>query len=435
MKLRIFALILFIITRCMHGVNFDYTMAHSIDTLFKREITVLNSQEALAKLTQVALTFWNNNTPALLNFTKSETCSIQTSLQALTFIKEAIDLGQALQKSEILQTFENQYLLAALVLDKITAMTHNSQDKIIQKKFNPETILILKAQLTNLLDSLGLITNKLQYSYLETATHIVLQISQPQLTYNKILYPALEKIQTIDMYTSNKIVKNNLKNYKFIINSRNDGNSGYRTFFASICMHAIDTHQKEPLQHLEKLLHERFYDLFIKYDEFFPNNIKSHIGHALQKYLIEQLKTIHKYKNIEHLQHLYHEQILFDFYITKFLKYLIVDYGYKNEDTHSMILTMHKDFETYRKKIIPWGNNITDLEYTILAQATNITISIANTDNMHYTTTTHQAIPEYGTSYLIFTEQSHDYHILIPRKYQNSPHSKSYFSCSLSHNS
>ena len=401
----------------IHPANFDYSMASSISTIFKREPEILNSQQALHKLTQVALSFWNSNSKALLSFTKSETCSVQTTLHALSFVSESIDLGQALQQAGLLQNFENQYLLAALVLDKITAITNNLHNKNDQIKFNPETIIILKAHLTNLLDSLNLITNKLQHSHLETATHIVLQISQPQLTQEKILYSALGQFQTIDMYTNNTTIKKNLKNYKFIIDSRDDGNSGYRAFLASIFMHGIDSHQKESVHHFEKLVHDTFFDLFMKHDQLFPKNIKSSIGHAIKKNLIEQLHAINRCKNMQQVMRLFNEQVLFDFYMITFLKYLILNYGYHHEEMHTMILTLHTSFENYQKSIIPWGNEMTDLECIMLTLATNTTVSILEQNNMQHAITLHQASPEYGISNLLFT-QKHHYQIAVPKKYR-----------------
>ena len=418
MKLRTLLSILILTSSTItHTSTFDYAMTSSIDNLFKREPKILDAQEAFHKLTHVALSFWNSNTKALLNFIKNEHNSIASTLQALSCISESIDLGQALQKANILPNFEDQYLLAALTLDKITVVMNNLHDTNDLKNFNPEALIILKAELTNLLDALKLIKNKLQLSRLDVATHIALQISQPQLAQGKILYSALGQIQTIDMYDKDKTTKNSLKNYKFIIDARNDGNSGYRTFVASVCMHALDAHHKEPIHHLQRLVQDNFFNLFMKYDQLFPQNIKSSIGHAIKKYLCDQLHAIEQCKNIQQIQRLFNEQILFDFYMIKFLKFLIIDYSNTNQDIHSMILTMHRNFETYQKNIISWGNEITDLEFTILTLATNITTSILHQQAIHHSITLHQATPEYGISHILCT-QNHHYQIILPKKYR-----------------
>ena len=217
------------------------------------------------------------------------------------------------------------------------------------------------------------------------------------------------------MYSNNSAIKKNLKNYKFIIDSRDDGNSGYRTFLASVFINAIEHHHKTSIHHVEKLVQDNFFDLFMKYDQLFPKNIKSSIGHAIKKHLIEQLHAIEHCKSMQQIQQIFNEKILFDFYMIKFLKYLIVEYGNQHEEMHAMILTLHKNFENYQKNIIPWGKEITDLECTMLTLATNMTISILEQNNTHHALTLHQATPEYGISNLLFT-QKHHYQVAIPKK-------------------
>ena len=407
------------VSTTIHPINFDYSMASSVDTIFKREDRILNSQEAFNKLMQVALSFWNSNTKAVLNFIKDEKSSIQSTIHALSFIDEAIHLGQALQQSKILADFESQYLLAAIVLDKIALITnqlHNATDVI---QFNPENILILKAQLTDLLDSLQLVKPTLQYSHLEVATNIALQISQPQLAQTKKLYVALGSIQTIDMYRlkpENKTAHNYVTHYKFIIDSRDDGNSGYRTFLASTFMHAVDTHQTNTFEHIKNLIADKFLDLFMQYDQLFPQNIRSAVGHAIKKYLVEQLKIIETCKNIEQVRQLWNDQPVFDFYMIKFLKYLIIDYVDKNTDIQTSMRCMHKKVDEYQKNIAPWGQEIEDLEYTILALATNISISVQDQTHAHQTVCVHQATPEFGSSSVVYTQNARHYQIAIIKK-------------------
>src|SRR3989339_1887988 len=90
-------IMVYAISTTIYSMTFDYTMASSVDTIFKREDRILTSQEAFNKLMHVALSFWNSNTKAVLSFIKDEKSSIQSTLQALSFTQEAINLGQALQ--------------------------------------------------------------------------------------------------------------------------------------------------------------------------------------------------------------------------------------------------------------------------------------------------------------------------------------------------
>lgn len=407
------------VSTTMYSMTFDYTMASSVDTIFKREDRILTSQEAFNKLVHVALSFWNSNTKAVMSYIKDEKSSIQSTLQALSFTQEAINLGQALQQSKFLADFENQYLLAAIVLDKIALMSSQLYGKTDAIQFNQEHIIILKAQLTDLLDSLQLIKPKLQSKPLEVATNIALQIAQPELAQTKKLYTALSPIQTIDLYLQkpeNKMNKNSMNMYKFIIDSRDDGNSRYRTVLASACMHAVDMHTKTGIDHLKKLVSDTFLNLFMKYDQLFPKNIKSSVGHAVQKYLLGELKKIEQCKNIEQIRQLWNEEPLFDFYMIKFLKYCVLDYFNDHIDLHATIMMQHKNIETYQKDVTAWGKELTDLECTILAVTTNISISVQPQSGIHRSITLYQATPEISSSFIIASHNLQHYQIVVPKK-------------------
>lgn len=390
-----------------------------MQNLYKREERILTPDEALQKLIQVGLSFWNSNTKAVLNYIKDEKSSIQSTLHALSFIQEAINLGQALQQSKILKDFESQYLLAAIVLDKIALLARqlNSTTDVIQ--FDQEQILILQAQLTDLLDSLQLIKPKLVSKPLDVATTIILQLTQPHLASTKKLIPALSSVQTIDFFiqkSGNHLAKDQLKSYKFVIQPVHDGNSGYRAAIGSSCMHAVDTNQKQSIDHLKKLVLENFTHLFMQHDQLFPKNIQKSVAHALEKYLMEQVKKIESYTNLEQVVKLWNEEPLFDFYIITFFKYMMIEYIHKHTDQHAAIILRSQNVANYTKEIKKWATNATELDLTLLAKASGIRICVQQTQTPISATTTYQAQPEFGTSYLLATQSPNEYHILIPKK-------------------
>lgn len=397
---------------------FDYTMASSVDTLYKREERILTPDEALQKLVQVGISFWNSNTKAVLTYIKDEKSSIQTTLHALSFVQEAINLGQALQQSKILQDFESQYLLAAIVLDKIALLASQLQGKTDAIQFDQEQILILQAQLTDLLDCLQLIKPKLQIKPVDVATNIVVQLAQPQLASTKKLIPALSPVQTIDSFiqtSGNQSSKDYLKSYKFIIQTAHDGNSGYRSVLASNFMHAIDTNQKQSINAIKKLVAENFVHLFMQYDQLFPKNIQPSVAHALEKYLIEQLKKIESYTNLEQVVRLWNEEPVFDFYMITFLKYMLIDYVAKHTKEHAAIIIRSQNLATYTKEMKKWGTQASDLDLTLLAKAIGMSICVQPADTSACTTT-YQGQPQLGTSSLLATESPGQYHMLIPKK-------------------
>lgn len=406
-------MIIYVLSTMTSVYSFDYTMASSIDTIYKREDRILTSQEALNKLMQVALSFWNSNTKAVLNFIKDEKNTIQSLIPALSFIQEAINLGQALAQSTMLADFENQYLLAAIVLDKITLISNQLQGKTQLIQFDAEYIISLKAKLTDLLDSLNLIKPKVHFNPYETATNIALQISQPHLAQSKKLYTAFGPIQTVQIFTQkpeHAAYQESLNMYKFILDSCDDGNSGYRTIAASICMHALDSHKKIGIDHLKKLVTDTFFNLFIQHDELFPKKIQPTIGRAIEKYLIEQLKKIETCKNIEQIRQLWNNEPQFDFYIIKFLKFLVVDYLNHHQELSPVMMIQHNHITQHQKTIASWGQEMTDLETTLLALATNITVSIQTSQSL----TTYQATPEIAASF-IFIADKH-FQVVIPKK-------------------
>lgn len=412
-------IILYAISHHTFSQVFDYTMASSVDTLYKREERILSPDEALQKLVHVGLSFWNSNTKAVLTYIKDEKSSIQSTLQALSFMQEAINLGQALQQSKVLQDFESQYLLAAIVLDKIALLTSQLHGKTEVMQFDHEAIAILKAQLTDLLDSLQLIKPKLQIKPLDVATNTVLQLTQPQLALTKKLILALSPVQTIDSFiqkTSNQVCKDHLKIYKFVIESAHDGNSGYRSVLASNFMHAIDTNQKQSIHHVKKLVAEKFVPLFMQYDQLFPKNIQKSVAHALEKYLVEQLKKIETYTNLEQVVRLWNEEPVFDFYMITYLKYMIIDYITKHTDQHAAIIVHSKNVATYTKEITKWATHASELEFALLAKATGISICVQSAETPTCTATTYQGQLQSGTSYLLATQSPNHYHILVPKK-------------------
>lgn len=400
-------------TFCM---NLDYPMPPCINTIFVRETTPLDPQQACNKLIEVASLFWNSNTKAVVNYIKNEHNSIQQTLQALSFMQEAIELGQALQQSKILKDFENQYLLAAIVIDKITLLTNqlNTTDVI---QFNPEIIICMKAQLTDILDSLNLMNKKFDYNYLEVATKVVLQISQPQLAHEKIINLPIRKTQTIGAYvqkSNDTNLKETLQNYTSIITTQDDGNCGYRTLLASFLMQAVDAHDKKPIIYLEKLITDKFQPLFMDHDQLFPKKIKLSIAHTLQKHLIKQLKKVATTKNIEQVKDMWNEDPVFDFYMIKFLRYLILNYIDEHKELSETMHFIYRDFAQYQKNICSWGYQITELELNILASAMQTTISIQDQNNTDQKLTIYQATPENYSIFMLKKLQQN--FVLIPKK-------------------
>ena len=124
------------------------------------------------------------------------------------------------------------------------------------------------------------------------------EIALDQLGNNKF---ALGPIQTVDQYLQShknlnknilKSVTKNISSCEYIIDSRGDGNCGYRSILSSIFMNAVKFEKFDFIFHLKNLINDKYNHLFMIYDEQFEEESQEIVAQEIKRYLQEQLQNI-----------------------------------------------------------------------------------------------------------------------------------------------
>lgn len=265
----------------------------------------------------------------------------------------------------------------------------------------------------------------------------VFQISQPQYDGNpESIVDITGRIETPEEYILYKenndddvksIAMQNLESYKFVIDSRGDGNCGYRSFIISACMNNPET----MAHHFQTLLDDHFVKLFQIYDqtlEFTYQIFQPIVAEEIKLYLQQILEQVKYSSTIEHTKNIFDQEATFDFYMVMFLRYLLADYikNLATVDEREFIyyavaaanvkpMEEHEAIESEIKQILTWKNELDDIETTFLSQATGVTIETVQ-QNAYLNAITIKNVPfTAGKSSILYTLNPGHYKILVTK--------------------
>lgn len=244
---------------------------------------------------------------------------------------------------------------------------------------------------------------------------------------NKIT-PIIGNIKTIDEYlahqkniteASKNIINNNLADFNAVIDSRGDGNCGYRSFI-------ISTYMNNPTfayNYFKKLLEDRFSELFIKYDETFTYQIKDNkniIAQEILNYLLSTLQQMKKTTSKEELITLLNNETTFDYFIIMFIRYVLADYiqhHLTNQQSEFIKALFEKNVNDFiSNTILKWKEELDYAQTDLLAHATGIqihTIQQNATINSQVKTNLKLIL---GHAYILFTDNPGHYQILLTNR-------------------
>lgn len=269
-----------------------------------------------------------------------------------------------------------------------------------------------------------------QLPNLEQIHDKIFALSQPQYDGQKAnIMKSVGEIQTTDQYIQSikndveikirskrqiepinfEIMNNNLKDFNFVIDSRGDGNCGYRSVIISSYM----DYPTKMNNYFKELLEHRFVQLFMQYDRNFEfeNRDKQNIGILILTYLLSVLESMKKYKTIDDFIKILNKEITFDYYMIMFMRYILADYITKNDPQELLFSDDPKD--KILKNTLTWRNELDHLETILLANATTIQIQTIQQDAQQNAIVITQNIKPVGHAYILFTRSPGHYQILV----------------------
>ncbi len=290
-----------------------------------------------------------------------------------------------------------------------------SSFEIFQYILNTLHILYVRGKLTKEIilrtieNGLAKSTNTTRQEIIDDMKKIIQTIPIQQLTTNinfvfDIAHTAYQKLIIHDpttglIETIHGIDK--LKNYKNIIDSKGDGNCGYRAVLASLYFNSI--HDKNIINHLQKLVEEHFDSLFTEFD---PQKTQQNRG-QLQDKTIQTLHNIQAANTIEEIKEIIDNNEEFDRTMIMFERYLMVKTMNK-ESNHHLQAFLYEDSEKIKPEtFLQFGESLDQPSTALLAEALNIKI------------TTEQKEPENPAQITLSKNpQAHAHILYIPGHYQ-----------------
>lgn len=204
---------------------------------------------------------------------------------------------------------------------------------------------------------------------------------------------------------------NKISSYDKVIDSRGDGNCGYRAFYVSTLLSGLK--DSTVIDHLRSLVNTKFSDMFERYDKNFTDTEgKTEIGNQIKAYLEDTLTRIQSCTTIEKIQAILEAEPTFDYYMIMFERFLMLDHLAENPDLKLFMDNSEKTIQD----ISTWKTELDQAETTLLAQATNINIHtvLETTDNI-------QDIPAHEGNFQAAAGDAHilyvtgHYRILVPK--------------------
>lgn len=247
---------------------------------------------------------------------------------------------------------------------------------------------------------------------------------------------------TYDYHPDKPIIEHNLAPTEYIIDSRGDGNCGYRSFLGSIFINAHESDNATLPVHLNQLLDTKYIQLFEKHNTQFRFN-KHDAAVAIKQYLTEQLQQLSEYTDLPEIHDHLNTEYAFVYYMIMFLRYLIVDEIEKLNSTRIMTIANHTgnfisdqdqalftqateierlladavqadntNLSNYIQKILTWKDELTLDQCHLLAQATGISVYTISQHNQYQPLAISQTQPEFGIATILYTDGH--YRIFVP---------------------
>lgn len=336
---------------------------------------------------------------------------------------------------QIIQSWRPQYWhMQGFKTYDIQTLVKVMQDDINHQKITIDNLLIILKKLelypianqyqNEFKQTLQIVQNRVSAIILQEIHQKILKISQENTT---LIIPAVGTVQTINEYIQSiqdnleekkrkkrkvesidlQTIGKNFENFDFIIDSRGDGNCGYRSVIVSSYMNnpiAINNYFKT-------LLNEKFVTLFMQYDKLFQKENRKTIGTIILHYLLSVLVSMNKKKTLNEFTTILNQEITFDYYMIMFMRYMIADYIEKNNLDELSYSTNPKN--RIIEEILTWKNELDDLETTLLAKATAIqTQTIQENAEQNAIVTTNSTNP-IGHAYIAYTISPGHYKILV----------------------
>lgn len=196
--------------------------------------------------------------------------------------------------------------------------------------------------------------------------------------YDNISQQLTDKETTRANQRTIKNLKEDLAPYSHVINSRGDGNCGYRAIMVSMLVENL--HNKKIVAHLKDLIQEKFTTLFTEYDTAlishkegkYPQDVQTY--QKLKTYVLNKLDEINACKDIESIKRLIDHDTTFDYSMIMFERYLTLKEieVYKGNDSVQAFIAADKD--NIVKNIGTWRTELEVTHSYIIAQALNINI-------------------------------------------------------------
>lgn len=260
----------------------------------------------------------------------------------------------------------------------------------------------------------------------------VFKITNPNQTisfeaYQKLLKkisPIVGEIETVDTYILKEknrnlqnIMQDNLKNFKAVIDSRGDGNCGYRSIIISTWMN----NPTFTYNYFKNLLENNFLQLFQEFDQTFEYKIEANkavIAKEILSYLLSVLEQMKNTTSQDKLLTLLNNETTFDYFMIMFIRYMLADYiqNHATEELFEFIKIKDEKLsqkETELIKILQWKDELDNLETTLLADATSIQIHTVQQDAQINSQTITNLKHPLGHAYILFTDNPGHYKILI----------------------
>lgn len=238
------------------------------------------------------------------------------------------------------------------------------------------------------------------------------------------------------------IIEHNLAPAEYIIDSKGDGNCGYRSFLGSIFINANQSDNASLLVHLNQLLDAQYIQLFEKYDTQY-NLHKHDAAVAIKQYLTEQLQKLSEYTDLQEIHDHLNTEYAFVYYMIMFLRYLIADNiaqlnahtitsiakhtGDFISDQDQELFTQASELELlladalqadnttlpqYLEQIVTWKDELTLDQSRLLAQATGISLYTISQHNQYQPLAISAAQPAHGIATILYTDNH--YRIFVP---------------------
>jgi hypothetical protein len=212
--------------------------------------------------------------------------------------------------------------------DKIKRELEDKQQELYQRRdienLNKEAIERQSAPLKNEVDRL-----KGQEAEALRALEADLSENPFKQQHDKIKRDLYFKQQELKNQRTIENLKQDLAPYSHVIDSRGDGNCGYRAIMVSMLIENL--HNKNIVAHLKKLVSEEFTTMFDKYDTSLRNSSTNRREQdvqtykELQTYVLNKLDEINACEDIESIKRLIDHDTTFDYSMIMLERYKMLD--------------------------------------------------------------------------------------------------------------